>query len=173
MHLWPFSVPPGELTVSAETRELLSHALIFKPPFVSAWCSSLRPTGAATGARCPSAGWLMVRNLPGPFRKNNVELLTLQTKILFLGTVAVFRTSITNMDSGNRFIQQLASSSDCDGVVAHSIVAVEGDGPVKEGGDGVVKYVSAHIDGVESERSFVRSHTRFRKPRDDPEVNAF
>ena len=35
MGLWPFSVPPEELDVSAETRELLTHALIIKPlPFV-------------------------------------------------------------------------------------------------------------------------------------------
>ena len=34
---------------------------------------------------------------------------------------------------------------------AHSIIAVKSGGPVQEGDDGVVKYTSAHIDGVESE----------------------
>jgi hypothetical protein len=35
MGLWPFTVPPEELGGSAETRELLSRALIIKPlPFV-------------------------------------------------------------------------------------------------------------------------------------------
>ena len=36
-------------------------------------------------------------------------------------------------------------------VKAHSIIAVEGEGPVADGDDGVVKYSSAHIEPVESE----------------------
>jgi hypothetical protein len=34
---------------------------------------------------------------------------------------------------------------------AHSIIAVEGDGPFEKGNDGVVEYSSAHIGPVESE----------------------
>jgi hypothetical protein len=44
-------------------------------------------------------------------------------------------------------------------VVAHSIIAVDSDGPLKEGGDGVVKYVSAHIDKVASEKVVRSSHS--------------
>ena len=40
--------------------------------------------------------------------------------------------------------------------MAHSIIAVDSDGPLDEAGDGVVKYMSAHIDGVASEK-IVRS----------------
>ena len=36
-------------------------------------------------------------------------------------------------------------------VISHSIIAVDGDEPLDRAGDGVVKYESAHIDGVESE----------------------
>jgi hypothetical protein len=36
-------------------------------------------------------------------------------------------------------------------VTAHSIIAVDDDEPLAESGDGVVKYASAHIEGVESE----------------------
>jgi hypothetical protein len=36
-------------------------------------------------------------------------------------------------------------------VNAYSIIAVKGGGPVETGGDGVVQYESAHIDGVKSE----------------------
>ena len=33
--LWPFTVPPEELDIDAETRELLTNALMIKPlPFV-------------------------------------------------------------------------------------------------------------------------------------------
>ena len=36
-------------------------------------------------------------------------------------------------------------------IKAHSIIAVEGDGPPEELNDGVVAYSSAHIEPVESE----------------------
>jgi len=172
MHLWPFSVPPGELTVSAETRELLSHALIFKPlPFVKRVVFIATPHGGsyqALGVLGRLGSWFV--NLPGRFVKMNVELLTLQTKGLVLGTVGGIPTSITNMTPGNRFIQNLASLPIADGVVAHSIIAVEGDGPVKEGGDGVVKYVSAHIDGVASEKVVRSSHSVQGNPETIQEV---
>src|SRR5206468_6045857 len=149
-HLWPFKVPPEELGVSAETRELLTHALIFKPlPFVKRVVFIATPHGGsyqALGVLGRLGSWFV--NLPGRFVKMNVELLTLQTKGLVLGTAGGIPTSITNMTPGNPFIKNIASVPIADGVTAHSIIAVEGDGPVKEGGDGVVKYVSAHIDGV-------------------------
>jgi pimeloyl-ACP methyl ester carboxylesterase len=160
-HLWPFSVPSEELTVSAETRELLTHALIFKPlPFVKRVVFIATPHGGsyqALGFLGRLGSWFV--NLPGRFVKMNVELLTLQTKGLVLGTAGGIPTSITNMTPGNPFIKNLASVPIADGVVAHSIIAVDSDGPLKEGGDGVVKYVSAHIDGVASEKVVRSTHT--------------
>ena len=60
-------------------------------------------------------------------------------------------SSVENMSPTNRFIVTLASIPVADGVPAHSIIAVRGDGPIEEGGDGVVTYDSAHIEGVASE----------------------
>ncbi len=37
------------------------------------------------------------------------------------------------------------------GIAGHSIIAIDGDDEPPDGGDGVVKYTSAHIDSVESE----------------------
>jgi len=160
-HLWPFKVPPEDLGVSAETRELLTHALIFKPlPFVKRVVFIATPHGGsyqALGFLGRLGSWFV--NLPGRFVKMNVELLTLQTKGFVLGTAGGIPTSITNMTPGNPFIQNLASVPIADGVVAHSIIAVDSDGPLEEGGDGVVKYVSAHIDGVASEKVVRSSHS--------------
>jgi hypothetical protein len=159
--LWPFKVPPEELGVSSETRELLSHALILKPlPFVKRVVFIATPHGGsyqALGFLGRLGSWFV--NLPGRFVKMNVELLTLQTQGLYMGTVGNVPTSITNMTPGNPFIQNLASIPIADGVVAHSIIAVDGDGPLKEGGDGVVNYASAHIDGVASEKVVRSSHS--------------
>jgi pimeloyl-ACP methyl ester carboxylesterase len=160
-HLWPFKVPPEELGVSVETRDLVSHALIFKPlPFVKRVVFIATPHGGsyqALGFLGRLGSWFV--NLPGRFVKMNVELLTLQTKGLYMGTVGGIPTSITNMTPGNPFIKNLASIPIADGVIAHSIIAVDSDGPLKEGGDGVVKYVSAHIDKVASEKVVRSSHS--------------
>ena len=161
MQLWPFSVPPEELTVSAETRELLSQALLLKPlPFVKRVVFIATPHGGsyqALGFLGRLGSWFV--NLPGRFVKMNVELLTLHTEGLYMGTVANVPTSITNMTPGNLFIRNLAAVPIADGVVAHSIIAVDSDGPLEEAGDGVVKYVSAHIDGVASEKVVRSSHS--------------
>ena len=60
-------------------------------------------------------------------------------------------TSIDNMSPGNRFIKALAKIPVSPGVRAHSIISVNDDAPLSSAGDGVVKYESAHVDGVESE----------------------
>ena len=101
--------------------------------------------------------WLV--NLPGRFAKLSFELLTLQTKGFLVGSVQGIPTSIDNMNPTNRFIQSLASIPIADGVVAHSIIAVDSDGPLENGGDGVVKYTSAHIEGVASEKVVRSSHS--------------
>jgi hypothetical protein len=55
------------------------------------------------------------------------------------------------MTPGSRFIEALAAIPIAPGVAAHSIIPVTGGLPPDGQGDGVVKYQSAHIDGVESE----------------------
>ena len=55
------------------------------------------------------------------------------------------------MSPGNPFIKTIATIPVSPKVIAHSIIAVDGDEPLDRAGDGVVKYESAHIDGVESE----------------------
>ena len=161
MNLWPFRVPPDQLNVSAETRDLLVSALILKPlPFVKRVVFIATPHGGsyqALGFLGRLGSWFV--NLPGRFVKMNVELVTLQTQGLYMGTVGNVPTSITNMTPGNPFIKSLASIPIADGVVAHSIIAVDSDGPLEEGGDGVVKYVSAHIEGVASEKIVHSSHS--------------
>ena len=79
-------------------------------------------------------------------------------------------TSIDNMNPTNRFILGLSAIPIADGVIAHSIVGVEGGGPPALGGDGVVKYSSAHIDGVESEKIVHSAHSMQGNPETIQEV---
>ena len=172
---WPFSVPPEELDIDVETRELVTNALMIKPlTFVRRVIFIATPHGGsyqALGLLGSFASWLV--NLPGRFTKLSVDFLTLQRKGLVLGTysgVSGVPTSIDNMNPNNRFIQALAATPIADGVVAHSIVGVEGGGPPAAGGDGVVKYSSAHIDGVESEKIVNSAHSMQGNPETIQEV---
>jgi hypothetical protein len=56
-------------------------------------------------------------------------------------------------------IRTLATLAVAPEVAVHSIIAVRGDGPPEEGGDGVVSYRSAHVEGVESERIIQSGHS--------------
>ena len=49
------------------------------------------------------------------------------------------------------FIKALAKTPVNSQVTAHSIIAVKDDQPLDRAGDGVVKYQSAHVEGVASE----------------------
>jgi hypothetical protein len=172
MRLWPFSVPPEELRVSDEFRDLLTRGLIIKPlPFVKEVIFIATPhrgSYQALGLLGDLASWLV--NMPGRFAKLSFDILTLQKQGIFLGPFSGIPTSITNMNPNNRFIQSLSAIPIADGVVAHSIIAVEGDGPPEEGDDGVVKYSSAHIDGVASEKIVRSSHSTQGNPETIQEV---
>ena len=172
MHLWPFKVPPEELDVSAETKELVTHGLIIKPlPFVKRVIFVATPhrgSYQALGSLGGLASWLV--NMPGRLAKLSVDVLTLQKQGVLLGGVAGIPTSIDNMNPNNFFIKNLASIPVAAGVVAHSIIAVDSDGPLDEAGDGVVKYISAHIDGVASEKIVRSSHSVQGNPETIQEV---
>jgi hypothetical protein len=161
MGLWPFSVPPEQLDVSAETQELLTNALIIKPlPFVKRVIFVATPhrgSYQALGFLGSLASWLV--NMPGRFVKFNVELLRLQARGLTLATGSGVPTAVDNMNPNNLFIRNLSAIPIAPGVVAHSIIAVDSDEPLDEAGDGVVKYTSAHIDGVESEKIVRSEHS--------------
>jgi hypothetical protein len=44
-------------------------------------------------------------------------------------------------------------------VTVNSIIAVDGEGPVAQGYDGVVEYARAHIEAVESELVVTSGHS--------------
>jgi hypothetical protein len=103
------------------------------------------------------ASWFV--NLPGRLTRLTISLATLQAKGLLAGPFTGVPTAITHMNPSNRFLQELASMPIVEGVTAHSIIAVQGDGDPEDGADGIVMYKSAHIDGVASEKVVRSSHS--------------
>jgi pimeloyl-ACP methyl ester carboxylesterase len=167
-----FTVPPDELDVRAETRDVLKNALIFKPlPFVRRVVFVATPhhgSYQALGFLGGLASWLV--RLPGNLTRLGVEAATLQTRGLLRGPFTGIPTAITNMNPSNRFIQELASMPIIEGVTAHSIIAVQGDGPPEDGADGIVMYKSARIDGVASEKVVRSSHSTQGHPETIQEI---
>lgn len=167
--LWEtmFSVPPEKLEVDGELREGLTRELqrkgllIFEPlPFVQRVVFVATPhrgSYQALGFFGDLASWFV--NLPGRVARMSIAVATLRARGLLARTYTGIPTAITNMNPSNRFLQELASMPIVEGVTAHSIIAVEGDGNPEEGADGIVIYKSAHIDGVASEKIVRSSHS--------------
>ncbi len=107
---------------------------------------------------------------PADVAKVTTELLTLDGA----GLEARIRepeTSVLDMTPGTPFIETLWSIPVAPGVRAHSIIPVKDpDAPRDEADDGVVKYSSAHIEGVESEFVVTSAHSCQDNPHTISEV---
>jgi pimeloyl-ACP methyl ester carboxylesterase len=154
-------IPLDQLRVSDETRALLREAMFVEPlPFVS------RVVFVATPHRGSYlAGPQIVRRLaqklvsmPSALLQTGADLFSRDDLRPYV-KMQTLPTAIDNMAPFHPFIRTIAGIPVAPGVHAHSIIAVDGDVPKESGGDGVVKYVSAHIDGVESERIINSPHS--------------
>ena len=153
--------PLDELHVSEDTRTLLREGMFVEPlPFVS------RVIFVATPHRGSYlAGPELVRRLVQKLVSMPSTLLQAGTDLFSRDDVKPYLkmqtlpTAIDNMSPSHPFIRTISEIPVAPGVHAHSIIAVDADGPLENGGDGVVKYVSAHIDGVESERVIRSPHS--------------
>jgi pimeloyl-ACP methyl ester carboxylesterase len=79
-------------------------------------------------------------------------------------------TSLDGMSPENPGLLAVAEIPVAPGVKAHSIISIDGNDQPPKGGDGVVKYVSAHVDYVESELVVRSYHTCLDKPATIEEV---
>jgi pimeloyl-ACP methyl ester carboxylesterase len=148
-------MPFDEVRLSDKSRALLQEAMFVEPlPFVT------RVVFIATPHRGSYlAGSGLVRRLVAKLVSMPREITAVGTDVFAVRdptkrivSLERFPTSIDNMSPGNPFIETLSSIPVAPGVAAHSIIPVEGEGPLADGVDGVVAYSSAHIEGVESER---------------------
>jgi pimeloyl-ACP methyl ester carboxylesterase len=78
--------------------------------------------------------------------------------------------SLWSMTPANPLLQALAALPIAPTVAAHSIIAVQGDGPVETGDDGVVRYQSAHIPEAVSELVVRAGHSMQAEPETVREV---
>jgi hypothetical protein len=163
--------PLEALELSAGTRDLLRRGLFVEPvPEVSRVVFICTPHRGSF-----VAGWQIVANLVRklvtlPFALTGVAADLARNPDAVQGPLVV-PSAVDNMSPRHPFIRGLQGIPVAPSVTAHSIIAVDGNGPVETGNDGVVAYRSAHIDGVESELVVQpSSHSTQGNPRTIEEV---
>jgi hypothetical protein len=155
-------IPFEKIDVSPETRALVQRTMFFEhQPYVT------RVVFIAT----PHQGSFRVSSFVlGAVRKLVTLPLTLMTGVAELTEKnpglprEAAATAVDNMRPGNRLVRTLSASPIAPGVTAHSIIPVQGEGPPQGQNDGVVRYESAHLEGVASEKIVRSSHSTQSTP---------
>ena len=98
--------------------------------------------------------------LPQDVLKTGTDLLRVTDRVKIPGTLSNdMPTSIDSMAPDNPMLLTLAELPFPTGVTAHSIIAVKPGMKPPDGDDGVVKYTSAHLEGVASELVVPSAHS--------------
>jgi hypothetical protein len=155
-----FKKPIDELDVSDGTRDLIRRGTTFEPlPFVERVIFIATPHRGSYLTLNRIAQWVTgFITLPVQLVRFYGEIVA-RNKDALLNPVTTMGTSLDSMNPKNPWLRTLVSIPVAPSVRAHSIIAVQGDGPATEGEDGVVRYESAHIDGVESELVVQSGHS--------------
>jgi len=168
-----FSPDPFEqIVLTPASRDLLRRVAFFSPvPFVRrvVFLATPHQGSYVAGGLIRGLVHRLVR-LPSNLVSAGEKAAAENANREIAGHLRRLPTSVDNMAPGSPFMDALADVPIAPGVAAHSIVAVKGDGPVETGGDGVVRYASAHLDGVDSEVVVRSAHSCQGNPRTIEEV---
>ena len=149
--------PFEKIDVSPETRALIQRSMFFEhQPYVTRVVFIATPHQGSF--RVSSFVLSMVRKLvtlPLTLVTGFAELTTKNTGL----PKEAAPTAVDNMRPGNRFVRTLSASPIAPGVTAHSIIPVTNEGPPQGQNDTVVKYESAHLEGVASEKIVRSTHS--------------
>jgi pimeloyl-ACP methyl ester carboxylesterase len=159
--------PFDKFEMTPEERELFRNACFFEPvPQVE------RVVFLSTPHRGSYlAGGLVGRisgsfiSLPKKMANTAQDAFTRNLARLSGDKLKALPTAVDNQTPGSAFLEALAPLPIDPRVKANSIVAVQGDGPVEEGDDGVVAYTSAHWPTAESEIVVKSEHSCQGQPR--------
>ncbi len=145
--------PLDQLRISPETRDLLHRAFFVTPvPEVRRVIFIATPQRGSFVAGS-TMGRLLASFVTPPSRLTTVlrDITEDNPNAMKFPPGPLQFGSVSFMTPGSPLSTALAAIPISPHIAANSIIAVQGDGPVKTGNDGVVTYQSAHIDGVESE----------------------
>ena len=164
--------PIDELNISPELRDLLRRATFVTPmPQVTRVIFIATPQRGSYVAGS-TVGQLLGRlvTLPLTLATTLGEAVTGNQDALTMRPAGGGFGSVWSMTPSNPVLQAFAAIPVAPTVSAHSIIAVQGDGPVETGNDGVVTYKSAHIDEAKSELVVRSGHSVQANPHTVAEV---
>jgi pimeloyl-ACP methyl ester carboxylesterase len=155
-------IPFEKIDASPETRALIQRSMFFEhQPYVTRVVFIATPHQGSF--RVSSFVLNMVRRLvtlPLTLVSGFAELATKNTGL----PKEAAPTAVDNMRPGNRFVRTLSASPIAPGVTAHSIIPVQNEGLPKGQDAGVVRYESAHLEGVASEKIVRSTHSTQSTP---------
>lgn len=168
------TMPFDQVRISDSSKVLLKEALFVQPlpsvkrvVFISTPHQGSYLAGPEIVRRLAAKLISMPRDIVGV----STDLVGVRDPTWRMASLQSFPTSIDNMSPGQPFIQTLSKIPVSPGVHAHSIIPVEGFGPLDQEADGVVKYSSAHIEPVDSEKVICpSSHSTQSNPETVDEV---
>jgi len=179
MHLWNayFKTPPEQTPLSAEARQVMTGALIFRHrPEISRVIfasASLRGSDLATGFLGRLGAKLI--GSPGDLSEVGQQVIRLAKPRPDGEKLTHVPNSIDVLDPNSRFLLTINSIPIVKGIPYHSIIGDRGKGgnhdrtpPVST--DGIVPYWSSHLDGAESELIVPSNHWSNRSPQGIAEV---
>jgi pimeloyl-ACP methyl ester carboxylesterase len=153
--------PFADMDLDPEQREVLERSMFFTPlPFVRRVVFIATPHRGSYLTLERLARWLAgLVQVPNDLSQLTYDFVARNRDDLLIRRLDRPATALDNMTPGNPFLKTLLRLDVAAGVAAHSIIAVEGDGPPEQGADGVVKYRSAHLGNVASERVVRSGHS--------------
>ncbi|MGH0034625.1 MAG: esterase/lipase family protein [Myxococcota bacterium] len=165
-------VPIEDMELAPESREILEGSLFVKPvPEVERVVFMATPHRGSYVAAWGISQWVGgLTHAPANLGSAVADLVTQDEVSAAVRRLDRVDGAVANMSPGSRFIQTLAEIPIAPGIKAHSIIAAKGDGPLADASDGVVRYESAHIEGVESEKVIRSGHSVQQNARLSQEV---
>ena len=162
---------PEDAELEPESREILEGALLVEPmPMVERVVFVATPHRGSYLANWDIAKWIgRFARSPVSIANAALELVTDDREASSRRQLARTAGSIDNMSPGNRFLEQLVAKPVDARIRSHSIIAVQGspdldDEEREDASDGVVKFTSARIDGVDSELIVPSGHSCLKHP---------
>ena len=156
-------VPPDQVQLDPDLKDLLMQAMFFEPePMVSRVVFVSTPhRGSPMGDELVGRLSSRLIRVPGNILEIRKTLAQLNgdadVSQAFRGTR--YATGVAQLGLGNPVLQAINELPLSDRVPYHSIVGYNGKEPLPAGGDGVVPYTSAHVEGALSELIVSSDHS--------------
>jgi triacylglycerol esterase/lipase EstA (alpha/beta hydrolase family) len=168
MEFWELvsDVPIDSMDLDPASREILAGSLFVKPvPEVKRVVFISTPHRGSYLAEFGIARWMsrLIRT-PANLLRAAGDVVSQDENASGIRRVDRIDGAIGNMSPSSVFLGKLLEIPVVSGVRSHSIISVKGGKAGPEESDGIVKYKSAHIDGVDSELIVDSGHSSQSHP---------